>query len=432
LEQKRSGPLNLRAGGRGLRPHYVLILVSALYSFAALDRSILSLLVDPICRDLGLSDGEFGLLIGLGFAGTQFLFALPVARWIDTGDRRLIIVISVTIWSGATILSGFVTSATQLLLCRMGVGMGESSNSVYHSVISDVYRKERRPRAVAFYYAMSAAVSIVGFAIGGWLAQKYGWRWTLIAAGLPGLLLALLVRLTMSDPARGGAEVRQVDAGIISVRKTLTFIAEQKTYLLMVAGNVVLGLGWGTVLFWYPAFLARVHGLGGVEIGLFVGLGTGLAAFFGYFLGGYAVERLSQIDERWRSGYPALALVIMAPLIAAGAWVPNAYLAIAAFTLATLFQASILSGIIALTQSVLAPRMRGLGAAIFNMCSGLSALGLAPLWSGILNDKLTPVFGDQAVRYSFFSAVVAGLGAACLFWLARKPLIGDLQRIDRL
>lgn len=409
--------------------HYVLLLVSTLYSFAALDRSILSLLVDQMRQDLRLSDAAFGTIVGIGFAGPQFLLALPVARWVDRGNRKKVMMIAVAIWSGATALGGLASTATQLLLSRMITGAGESSNSVYHSVLSDVYDKNRRSKAIGVYYAMSALVGLVCFAVGGVLAEHYGWRVTLMAAGLPGLLLIIVVHFTFREPVRGAADAGADVAITPGLAETLRFLAKQRTYVLMVFGNFVLGLGFGALLFWYPAFLARVHGLGPAQVGIYAGLGMGLANLAGYLFGGIAVARLCLRNERWRAGYPALAVLLFAPALLVATWTDSLPVAVTFFCLAFFLQSSMLSGLVALVQSVLMPRMRGTGAAVFNICSGLSALGLAPMWSGLVNDLLASEFGAQSIRYSIMPAIAAAMLAALIFFFATRTSKADLARI---
>lgn len=407
--------------------HYPLFLISALYSFAALDRGILTLVVDQIKRDLLISDAMFGVIAGIGFALPQFLLALPVARLVDRGNRKTIVLVSVTIWSGATAMGGAAMNAFHLLLSRIAVGAGESSNSVYHSMISDLYDRNKRSKALGVYYAMSALVSLLCFAVGGVIAEHYGWRWTLVAAGVPGLLLVIAVALWLRDPPRGQAD-GIADAAAPALGVTLRFLIVQRTYGLMILGNVVLGLGFGVLLFWYPAFLGRVHGLSATMVGIYAGAGIGLASLVGYLFGGIAVARLCERDERWRANYPALALTVFSFALLAGAWTDNLAIAITCFSLAFFAQASMLSGIIALTQSVLPPRMRGTGAAIFNVCSGASALGIAPFWSGLVNDLLTAEFGAEAIRYSFVVAAFVALISAAIFQRASGRVEADLGR----
>lgn len=407
--------------------HYPLLLISALYSFAALDRGILSLVVDQVKRDLVISDAMFGTIAGLGFALPQFLLALPVARLVDRGNRKKIVLASVLVWSGATAAGGAAMNAMHLLLSRIAVGAGESSNSVYHSMISDLYDRHRRPKALGVYYAMSALVSLLCFGLGGLIAQHFGWRWTLFAAGVPGLMLAVAVALWLRDPPRGQVD-GIADGAAPSLGVTLRFLLGQRTYLLMIFGNVVLGLGYGVLLFWYPAFLGRIHDLSPAMVGIYSGSGIGLASLVGYLAGGVIVSRLAERDERWRANYPALALTVFSLALLAGAWTDSLPLAIAFFSLAFFAQASMLSGIIALTQSVLPPRMRGTGAAIFNVCSGAAALGLAPFWSGLVNDMLTAEFGAGAIRYSFVVAALVALVSAVVFQRASGRVVADLER----
>lgn len=204
----------------------LLFLMSSLYAFAALDRTVLSLLVNQIGGELTISDAEFAMIIGLSFSVPQIMLALLRTRLVDRGSRKLIVTLSVTVWSGATVLSSLAGSAAQLLARRVAVGAGEASDSVYPSIISDLFGRGERGLANSVYSAKAAVVSIVGLAGGGWIAQHYGWRMTLVAAGLPALLLMLVTAFRFVDPRRGGSEaVPLADLQLPPVGETLGFIA---------------------------------------------------------------------------------------------------------------------------------------------------------------------------------------------------------------
>jgi MFS family permease len=412
------------------RRHFALLLVSGFYAFAALDRGIISLVLDKIRTEFGLTDTNFSAIIGFGFSIPQILLALPVARFVDRASRKWVVIISATVWSGATVLTAAASNVTQLLASRILVGAGESANSVYHSIISDLYDKNHRSSAIGVYYGMAALVTAIWFWLGGYIAQHYGWRWTVIVAGAPGLVLVAIVCLWFRDPVRGVTDGQKDTAEAPPFWTTVAFLLEQRTYLYMVLGNFIFGLGFGVLLFWYPAFLQRVHGVSQTSTGFYSGfLGFGAASFIGYLVGGLIVTELSQRDERWRAGYAVAALLLFAPAVLFGAFGTNLAISVTCFCIAFFLQSSMLGGIVALTQNVMQPRMRGTGAAFFNVISGLSALGIAPGLAGWMNDLLKPQFGAESVRYSFLLPVVFALIAAFVFFLATRSSEADIAKI---
>nr|WP_254447819.1 MFS transporter [Sphingomonas sp. ID1715] len=181
-----------------------LFLLTLTYFFSYMDRQILSILLEPIRADLKLSDTQLGLLTGLAFAVFYATLGIPVARLADRGNRRNIVAISLAVWSLFTALCGLAQNYVQLLLARIGVGVGEAGSSPpSHSMIADLYPPDRRAGAMAVYTSGVVLGGGFGTMIGGYLAHEYGWRLAIMAVGLPGLALAIIVRLFVVEPPRG-------------------------------------------------------------------------------------------------------------------------------------------------------------------------------------------------------------------------------------
>ena len=177
------------------------------YTFNHIDRQILLILVEPIKTDLEVSDSAIGLLTGFGFAIFYATFGIPIAMWADRGNRRNILALSLATWSGMTALSGLAQNYWQLLLARMGVGVGEAGGTPpATSMIADLYAPKERAFALGIYTSGIGLGILAGFVIGGYVYQAFGWRVAFFVAGVPGLLLALIVRLTVREPVRGEIE----------------------------------------------------------------------------------------------------------------------------------------------------------------------------------------------------------------------------------
>ena len=186
---------------------YALAVLVLVFTSSHVDRQIMGILLEPIKNDLGASDTQMGFLIGLTFALFYATLGMPIAMLADRGNRRNIITWAVTIWSFMTVLCGFAQSFAQLALARIGVGIGEAGSSPpSHSMISDMFPLKERGTAMGIY-AMGVNIGLlIAYLAGGWLSENYGWRTTFIIVGVPGLLIALIVRFTVSEPIRGASD----------------------------------------------------------------------------------------------------------------------------------------------------------------------------------------------------------------------------------
>ncbi|MDB9948865.1 MFS transporter, partial [Porticoccaceae bacterium] len=192
---------------------YVLVLLTLVYALNFIDRQILVILQESIKVDMDLSDSQLGLLTGFAFAIFYVSVGIPIARWADVGNRRNIVSLAIAVWSGMTALSGFTQNFWQLLMARIGVGVGEAGGSPpSHSMISDYYPVEQRGSALSFYSTGVYLGILFGFLIGGWINSEFGWRTAFFVVGVPGFLVALLVRFTIREPVRGGLEGRALEA----------------------------------------------------------------------------------------------------------------------------------------------------------------------------------------------------------------------------
>ena len=220
-------------GGRA----YVLAILTLVYTFNHIDRQILLILVEPIKADLQISDSAIGLLTGFAFAVFYATFGIPIAMWADRGNRRNILSIALATWSGMTALSGFAMNFWHLLIARMGVGVGEAGGTPpATSMISDLYAPKERAFALGIYTSGIGLGILAGFVIGGFVYQAFGWRVAFFVAGIPGVLLALLVWLTVKEPKRGAVEQRETAGETSSFSETMAFIGKQSSFLWLLAG----------------------------------------------------------------------------------------------------------------------------------------------------------------------------------------------------
>jgi predicted MFS family arabinose efflux permease len=407
---------------------YVLALLSTTYAFNFIDRNIVSILLQPIKDELGVSDTAMGFLSGFAFAAFYTVMGIPLARWADLGTRRTILALGVAVWSAMTVASGLARGFVQLSLARVGVGVGEAAGTPpAHSLIADYFPPHRRGFALSIYSLgnyLGLAVAYVG---GGWINEYYGWRAAFIVVGIPGILLALLVRLTVREPVRGGTDRIRGDASAPTLREVFDFLAGQRSYLwLNLAGafNAVLGYGFGI---WAATFLIRVHGMDTAEVGRWIGLLAATCGAAGTLLGGALSDRLGRRDRRWMLWVPALSCLMNVPINLAFVLGSKA-VAIAFFGPHVLIQALFIAPMFASMQGVARPRMRAMAVAIHLFVTNLIGLGLGPLAVGMLNDGLAARYGELAIRYSLVAVTMMGLVAGFLFLVASRTLRADLER----
>jgi MFS family permease len=406
--------------------NYVLGVLFACYVFNWVDRNVLAILLGPMKAELGVSDTAMGFLSGLAFALFYTVLGIPIARWADLGSRRSILALGIALWSAMTVVCGLARSFTGLALARVGVGVGEAAGSpASHSLISDYFPPERRGRALSVYAMGNYAGHFVAFVIGGWVNEHYGWRTTFFVMGIPGLLLALLVRLTVREPPRGsfdgaaGAEPR------VELREVLRFLGRQRSYLFINIGgalNALVGYGFGI---WGPTFFMRVHGMGTAEVGLWLGWLSPLGGLTGTFIGGWLIDRLAGRDGRWFLWIPtvsALASVPISVLLLLG----ETPLALALYAPHAFFFALYIGPMFAAMQGVAPPRMRAITVAIHLLIVNLLGLGAGPLIVGALNDFLDAEYGAAAVRYSLLLVSVTGFVSAGCFIAGARSVRRDL------
>ena len=411
---------------------YALGVLIVVYTFNFIDRQILSILMEPIKADLGLSDTQLGLLSGFAFAAFYATLGIPIASYADRSNRRNLIALALAVWSGMTALSGLVSNFWQLLIARIGVGVGEAGCSPpAHSMIADYYPADRRATALGLYALGIPFGILFGFLAGGWLNEFFGWRIAFFVVGIPGLLLALIVRFTVQEPPRGLSEGRVSSARQPTIRETFRYLWAKPAFRhLAIGGALTAFVGYG-VTSWFPSFLARSHGMTTGEIGTWLGLILGIPGGIGIVAGGWLADRLGARDPRWYMWLVAIALVACVPFSAAVYLAPTASLALILLAvpvaLGNFYQATTFAQV----QGLASLRMRAVGAAVLLFILNFIGLGLGPLVTGNLSDLLAPSFGDESLRYSLLICGFVNLWAGWHYWRAARYLREDLAATAR-
>ena len=415
--------------------NYVLAIMVIMYTCNYLDRYVLAVMIQDIKQDLEISDSMVGLMLGPTFAFFYTGMGLPIARWADTGSRRGIIAIGMTMWSAFTALSGFVTNAVQLFLARILVGVGEAAGAApAQALLSDYFPADKRATALSIFQGGVYWGSMLGLVVGGLLVDAIGWRMTFVVVGAPGLLIALVVRLTVREPARGqfeppaarAPESEEDEGETATIAEVARFLASKPTFWLVGLGAGIAsfaGTGFGM---WLPTFFERVHDMAQSEIGPRLGPIQYVPALVGSWLTGLVADRLGHRSLRWYAWIGAISVFLMIPWQGAMLLWPDGRDAMWWAVPAALSSAGWAPVAYGIAQNLAPPHMRAVASAFIIIFITFLGTGLGPWAVGILNDFLEPSYGDLAVRWSLLYVLLSCSVGAVLFGLAGHTIERDL------
>jgi MFS family permease len=422
---------------------YALWVLLIIYTLNFLDRQVVNILAEPIKRDLGLADWQLGMMSGLAFAIFYTVLGIPIARLAERKNRPFIIGASVAAWSFFTVICGFAQNFWQLILARIGVGVGEAGcTPPAHSLIMDYVPKEKRASSIAFYSIGTPLGTLAGMAMGGLVADAYGWRVAFMVAGAPGVIFALIAAFTLIEPRRQlAADIAARAAQQISFGAALAVLAAKKTFwLVALAASIKAFIGYGQAPFAasfffrnHTAELASLAALFGLKSAGFLGLALGLiggtAGVIGAWLGGVLADKLGAKDLRAYVIVPAVASVLAIPFYLVAINLPTAVPAMFLLTVPVLLGTLWYGPVYATAQSIVEPHMRATAAAVLLFIINLIGLGLGPVAVGALSDILAGPVGlgeAEGVRWALILSAMLGLVSFALFWKARKTIREDM------
>jgi MFS family permease len=432
--------------GEGSPGGRVLLVLLLAYIFNFIDRQIIGILAVPIKAELELSDTQLSLMGGIAFALFYSGLAIPIAWLADRKSRVNIIGLSVALWSLFTAACGLAQNFWHLFLARMGVGIGEAGGvAPSYALISDYFPRAQRARALAFFSLGIPIGSALGVFFGGWIASHLDWRSAFIIVGLAGLPAALLVKMAIREPVRGGQDGATVPEAAPPFAIVAATLARTPSFWLLsfgAASGSILGYG---LIFWLPSFFSRSFDFaamapildalpawftGGadpklVQVSIFYGSIVLVGGVAGTWLGGWLGDRTGQGRPSAYALVPAFCFLVAAPVFAAGLFAPSLILGWILFAVGQMLALAWLGPVIAAVQHIVPPSMRATASASFLFINNLIGIGFGIFFLGFMSDTMTQAYGAHSLRYSILYGLGFYLLSALLYFLAARRLPRD-------
>lgn len=411
--------------------YYSLGVLTLVYMLNFIDRQLLSVLQEPIRLEMGLTDEQLGLLTGTAFAIFYITAGIPLARWADIGNRRNLVSLAVSVWSVMTALQGAVTSYVQLFATRIGVGIGEAGGSPpSYSMISDLFSPAERGRAFSIYSVGVTTGIFLSYVFGAWLSDHFGWRTVFFAMGLPGIAVALLVRFTIQEPKRGRYDGEPAGTAP-PIREVLQLLWSRKSFRHLSLGAalhafVAYGIGAFLVSFYVRSYQIEADNLSQVALPLGIAIGVGGA--LGNYAGGALADRLGRKDPRWYLWIPGISTLLALPFAYVSFLVDGFYLSIGLYFIPLVLGYMYGGPTLAISHSLVGPRMRALTTSILFFIMNLIGLGLGPWALGRISDALAPSYGAESLRYAILILFTTYAWSTVHYFLGARSLREDLAR----
>jgi predicted MFS family arabinose efflux permease len=401
------------------RRWYVLLMLTLVYALSIADRFVMSTLIEPIKADLGLSDSSIGFLTGSSLAFFYVTAGLPLATLADRTNRRTMIALALGAWSVMTTLCGFAQNYWQLLLARIGVGVGEAGGTPPSaSLLSDYFAPRRRALALSVFSVGASLGSMMGSSAG-YASDAWGWRAAFFVLGAPGIAVALLVAITIREPERGRLDDTPVTART-TLRDTLRFTRAQPALLHTWIGATVYTLwSWG-LMWWTPSFLVRSHhmtlGDAGGALSLMHGIGGTAVLLITMMLMGPLGKR----DPRLVPWFVSACIVIgtIPSILAYSA--ASSRTALSMLWLFIPLSYAPFGPTFALLQNLVPASMRAQAVAVMLFCANIANLVIAPQAVGFASDWLHPLYGPESLRHVLIPMAFTGFWAAWHYWRCGK------------
>lgn len=386
MSEKKSG-----ADRRISSPMWALIILTAISTVGFIDRIVVNVLVEPVKTEFNLSDEQVSYM-GVAFTLLNIGIGLIIARYAERVRRMTLVSIGTLVWSAATAACGVAGSWVQLLLSRMGVGVGEAIGLPnLQSLISDYFPANKRGFAISILMLAPPIGAFIGFVGGAWIAQHFDWRFTFLIAAVPGVFLAVLAWFLVSEPKRGQHDMGASDdvPPISQVLRRLLMLRSARHLIIGSAFAAMLGFGLN---YFFTSLMIRNFGLNIGEAGLYTGIIASLPAAISVVGSGWLGDKLGAKNPAFYALIPAVCLIIGGPIYALAITREDLGALLALVAVATFLNFGYLGITYASLQNLMHPRMRATASAILNVVYGIAS-ALGPLLLGMLSDKMALSYG---------------------------------------
>jgi predicted MFS family arabinose efflux permease len=412
-------------------PWLALTLLTAIATVGFIDRIVMNVLAVPVQREFGLSDTQVGLLTGFAFAVLNVTLGIAVARYAERGHRLSLIALGTLLWSLATAACGFVGNFAQLLLARVGVGVGEAVGlPANQSVIGDYFPPGKRATAMSVLMLSPPVGAFIGAAGGGWIGQEFGWRNAFLIATVPGALLAVAAWAFVAEPPRGRHD-REASGAVPSLWDVLGRLVGLRSARHLLAGSTLatmVGFGLNTFI---TILLVRKFAMSLAQAAFYAALLGSLPGAIAVLAGGKLADAKGAGRPSLYAAIPGWCLVAAAPLYIVGITRGDAALLLVLVFVAALFQYTYLGVTYGVFQNLLHSRMRATGSAVLNAIYALIGQGLGALLVGALSDRLAPRYGAaDGLAYAMAITAAIYLWAAAHYLYAARHVAADLARVQ--
>src|SRR5450830_148927 len=398
---------------------YVLFALAVVGFLCAVDKVVITMFMEPMKKEFGLSDTQLGLLTGVAFAVMSGVASIPLARLADRGSRKLIINGSLLVWTVMTAASGLAMNFTQLLITRVGVGIGEAGCiPATHSMLGDYYPRDLRGRALGIHSALTFLGMLAGLFGGGILVQTVGWRKGFVILGVAGLVLSAIFHLTVREPARTDAAAPKMARG----ESIFSKLGDMKAFGYLVLAFATTSLAGNSVSTWLPAYYGRAFGLSPMQIGLGLGMCIGLATTIGAAVGGQLSVRYGK-SRSWGAGFSAAVTVVVMPFYLGSFYAPNALLSFALLFAAYMCAGTIFGPVFATLQDLVKPDVRATAVAIVSVTGVVLGQGCGPLPVGFISDVMHVAGQESAgLRWAMTAVALVNWLTVLWFWLLQRRI----------
>lgn len=392
------------------------------------DKNIIGVLLEPIKAEFQVSDTRLGLLSGISFALFYATLGIPVARWADRGDRRLIVTLSLSAWSAMTVICGLANSFWQLALARFGVGAGEAGAiPPAHSLLADYYAPTERAKAIGIFMMSATLGYVLALMLGGWISQNYGWRAAFITIGLLGLVLAPVAHLTLKEPRHTTLFAVRM-AAEESLLSAIRALLAKRAYRNLLAGMVgYFVMAYGAMVF-IVSFIIRVHELNVAQAGTLFGAISAIGAGIGNIGGGVLADRLAPQDPAWYGRLAGWGMVAALPLFELALVAPTIWAMAVLLLFSTMLMWGVVPPMFAALHFVCGSKRRAIAVALALFFANLIGLGLGPIIAGSLSDAFAASRGSaEGLRIALMVVMVVFIPAGWFMLRAARHLRADAE-----